>query len=85
MTKEEKEILRLGLERAYRWQCQAGLRGDKVDKEQEKNAILHLELICTELCPKGHDLESWLGWGTKAKIEIAESVLEQWENPQTSK
>ena len=31
MTKEEKEILRLGLERAYRWQCQAGLRGDVVN------------------------------------------------------
>ena len=35
MTTEEKEILRLGLERAYRWKCQAALRGDKVDKEKE--------------------------------------------------
>ena len=75
MTTEEKEILRLGLERAYKWKCQAALRGDKVEKEKEQNAVEHLELIYSELCPKGHDLESWLGWGMKAKAAIIDEVI----------
>lgn len=76
LPEETKEIMKLGLERAYRWRCQAYLRGEMEDMAKEQNAVEHLELVYSEMCPAGYDLESWLGWGKQAKAEIIMEVME---------